>query len=405
MTVWLSAGIIFTLLAIAFILIKWGNLRCVGVTPVKTFTFIAILFTSGLDVGLIMFPLTEFAGYADIKASPEYAFANPLAIEFGFWGFLIWGFYFLTCFYFCVIEPKVKFFDIPWVKFVNNVVIIGTCAFTAYLLLANLPWYLPSVGDGESIMPSFYLIVFAAIAFAVYSSTSLKYVRFLSITTTWVFLGLIAFMWASAFIFGESEVASYVENLGLISDYFANIHQFVLPLNDYHEFYLFWWFAWSIMIGQFTSRFVGGLRTYQVLAAMLIFPSIPIAAWFGVLYHYHEAGIPTTGIKNFAMVFVGVVFVINSLDSLTRLYTDNLNLTVSRLGKRNYLIFNIVVLSLLTLLFKLDFLQIQWVGALVIGLFFSCFGYIGYRKFKTVSNIDSSPKDNLIDFSKIESVS
>jgi len=58
MTIWLNAGIIFTLLAIITILIKWGNVRVVGVTPVRTFTFIAILFTSGLDVGLIMFPLT-----------------------------------------------------------------------------------------------------------------------------------------------------------------------------------------------------------------------------------------------------------------------------------------------------------------------------------------------------------
>ncbi|MBQ4848374.1 BCCT family transporter [Pseudoalteromonas sp. MMG005] len=402
MTLWLSAGIIFTLLAIVVILFKWGNLQCVGVTPVKTFTFIAILFTSGLDVGLIMFPLTEFAGYADIKASPEYAFANPLAIEFGFWGFLIWGFYFLTCFYFCVIEPKVKFFEIPWVKLLNNIIIIGTCAFTAYLLLSNLPWYLPNLGDGSTIIPSFYLVVFAAICFAVYSSTSLKYVRFLSITTTWMFIALIAFMWSATFIFGDSSVSSFTNKLGLIGEYFTNLNHFILPLNDYHEFYLFWWFAWSIMIGQFTSRFVGGLKTYQVLAAMLVFPSIPIALWFGVLYHYHDAGISTEGIKNFAMVFVGIVFVINSLDSLIRLYTDNLNLTVKRLGMRNYMLFNIAALSLLTLLFKLEFIQIQWVGALVIGLFLSCALYIGYNKFKTVSNIDSSPKDNTIDFSKIE---
>lgn len=102
------------------------------------------------------------------------------------------------------------------------------------------------------------------------------------------------------------------------------------------------------------------------------------------------------------MVFVGIVFVINSLDSLIRLYTDNLNLTVKRLGMRNYMLFNIAALSLLTLLFKLEFIQIQWVGALVIGLFLSCALYIGYNKFKTVSNIDSSPKDNTIDFSKIE---
>ena len=59
MTIWLSAGIIFTLLSVAYILVKWGNMKVVGVTPVRTFTFIAILFTSGLDVGLIMFLLTE----------------------------------------------------------------------------------------------------------------------------------------------------------------------------------------------------------------------------------------------------------------------------------------------------------------------------------------------------------
>jgi glycine betaine transporter len=405
MTLWLSAGIIFTLLAIVAILVKWGNVKCVGVTPVRTFTFIAILFTSGLDVGLIMFPLTEFAGYADLQASPEYAFANPLAIEFGYWGFLIWGFYFLTCFYFCVIEPKVKFFEIPWVKLINNVVIIGTCAFTAFLLLSNLPWYLPSLGDGESIIPSFYLIVFAAICFAVYSSTDIKYVRFLSISTTWLFIALIGFMWFGAFMGENGQVSDFTNNLTLIGSYFGNINQFVLPLNDYHEFYLFWWFAWSIMIGQFTSRFVGGLKTYQVLGAMLIFPSIPIAIWFGVLYQYHEAGIATQGIKNIAMVFVGVVFVINSLDSLIRLYTDNMGMTVKRLGKFKYIALNVVALSLLTLLFKQNFLQIQWVGVLVIGLFFACAAYIAYSKVKTVSNIDSSPKDNKIDYTKIESAS
>ena len=145
MTLWLSAGVIFTFCAICFVLMKWGNLRCIGVTPVKTFTFIAILFTSGLDVGLIMFPLTEFAGYADLKASPEYAFTNPLAIEFGFWGFLIWAFYFLTTFYFCVIEPRVKFFEIPIVKLINNIVIIGTCAFTAFLFLIYLPSYIEGI--------------------------------------------------------------------------------------------------------------------------------------------------------------------------------------------------------------------------------------------------------------------
>ncbi|MGJ8582169.1 MAG: BCCT family transporter, partial [Psychromonas sp.] len=373
MTLWLSIGILFVFAAIAFILYRWGNMQCIGVTPVRKFTFIAILFTSGLDVGLIMFPLTEFAGYADLATSPEYGFTNPLSIEFGFWAFLIWAFYFVTCFYFCVIEPRVKFFEIPLIKAINNIVIIGTCAFTAYLLLTNLPWYLPSMGDGESIVSSFYLIVFLAIAVAVYSSTSIRYVRILSLGSSWLFFALIIMMWAGAFLSDNSSVGEFFTTFGLLGDYFANLHHFVLPLNDYHEFYLYWWFAWSIMIGQFTARFVSGMKTYQVLAAMMIFPSIPIAIWFTVLYYYSANSIPTAGFYNLAMVIVGITFVVNSLDSLIRLYTDNLNLTVQRFGKVPYIIGNIILLSGLTLLFKLNFLQIQWVGALAIGLILGCF--------------------------------
>lgn len=396
MTLWLSAGILFTFFCIGCILVKWGNIRCVGVTPVSTFTFIAILFTSGLDVGLIMFPLTEFAGYADIVASPEYAFSNPLAIEFGFWAFLIWSFYFLTCFYFCVLEPKVQFFAIPLVKLINNIVIIGTCAFTAFLLLSNLPWYIPQLADAGNITASFYLIVLVVIAISVYSSTDIRYVKILSLASTWLFFALIVLLWASALFSEQGNATEFFGTFGLLSNYFSNVHQFVLPLNAYHEFYLYWWFAWCIMIGQFTARFVSGLRTYQVLLAMLIFPSIPIAVWFVGLYYYHLNELNINSFINGSMVVVGVIFVINSLDSLIRLYTDNLNLTVERHGKAKYFIGNLVVLSGLTLLFTLDFLQIQWVGAVVIGLMFSCLLFVLSTRWKIVREITSSPQVDTI---------
>jgi len=404
MTIWLSAGILFTFFCIGCILFKWGNVRCIGVTPVSTFTFIAILFTSGLDVGLIMFPLTEFAGYADIATSPEYAFTNPLAIEFGYWAFLIWGFYFLTCFYFCIIEPKVQFFSIPIIKFINNLVIIGTCAFTAYLLLSNLPWYIPQLADEGALTASFYLIVLIVIAAAVYSSTDFRYVRLLSLGSTWLFFALIALMWSGALLTDQGNVSEFLHTFTLLGGYFSNIEQFVLPLNAYHEFYLYWWFAWSIMIGQFTARFVGGLRTYQIFLAMLIFPSIPIAIWFVGLYYYHLNELSIAGWLNGFMVAVGILFVINSLDSLIRLYSDNLNLTITRIGKVPYFMGNLLVLSGLTLLFTLDFLQIQWVGAIVIGLMFSCLLFIVCTRFKSVIEIENSPEQNILDFHAIERI-
>ncbi|MFB2704029.1 BCCT family transporter [Marinobacter shengliensis] len=402
MTLWLSTGLIFTFATIALILYKWWDVQCIGVTPVRTLTFIAILFTSGLDVGLIMFPLTEFGSYADLSASPEYGFANPLAIEFGFWAFLIWGFYFLTCFYFAIIEPRVKFFEIPVVKIINNVVIIGTCAFTAYLLLVNLPWYLPQLGDGETVMPAFYVIVFAAIALAVYSSSKIKYVRILSIGSSVLFIALIAGMWLRAFALGKGSPADFFGTAGMLGEYFTNIHRFALPINDYHEFYLFWWFSWSIMIGQFTARFVSGIKTWQLLIAMLVVPSIAIGVWFSVLFHYHAEGLKIAAMTNLAMISVGVLMVVNSLDSLIRLYTDNLNLTARRMGRMNYVIVNFGVMVLLTMLFQLDFLRIQWVGALVIGLYFACFAYILAKKRAEVAAIKSSPKENILDFRKIE---
>ncbi|PHQ25034.1 choline transporter [Marinobacter guineae] len=402
MTLWLSTGLIFTFATIVLIMYKWWDVQCIGVTPVRTFTFIAILFTSGLDVGLIMFPLTEFGGYGNLTENPEYSFANPLAIEFGYWAFLIWGFYFLTCFYFCIIEPRVKFFEIPLVKVINNVVIIGTCAFTAYLLLVNLPWYLPQIGDGESVVPSFYLIVLASIALAVYSSSKIKYVRILSIGSSVLFIALIAVMWGRAFLMGNGSPSDFLNTVGLIGEYFTNLHQFMLPLNDYHEFYLFWWFSWSIMIGQFTARFVSGVRTWQLLIAMLVVPSIAIGTWFTILYHYHAEGMNIAGFINVAMITVGVLMVVNSLDSLIRLYTDNLNLTAKRFGQVPYVLSNLVAMCGLTLLFQLDFLRIQWVGALVIGLYFACFVYILTKKRMEVAAIKASPEENILDFHKIE---
>ena len=373
LTTIISFGVLLAFVLVAFVTVKYWNVRLTGPQPVSLFVFIAILFTSGLDVGLIMFPIAfDFPLYADTATEPAYAFTNPLALEFGFWGFLIWAFYFLTAFYFCAIEPHVKFFENGIVKLINNLVIITTCAFTGALFLIYMPYYIPEVGDGETVIPAFYVICFLVILAASYSSTDIKYVKILSVASTFVFFALIAGMWINGGM-GFGEFLSTGSNIG---GYFANIHKFILPLTDYHEFYLFWWFAWSIMIGQFTSRFVGGLTTWQLLASLLIFPSIPLGVWFTVAYWYHLNAIDMTGLVNWSMTVVGILFVINSFDSLIRLYTDNLNVTADRFGKVQYVLGNAALLFVLTLLFQSQWLQIQWVGTAVIGIYLACLAWV-----------------------------
>ena len=358
MTMILSVAIIATLLTSAFIVLKGRNIICKGEIPSSLFTFIAILFTSGLDVGLIMFPLSEFPTYSTEEA---YQFTNPLAIEFGFWGGLVWGFYFLTTFYFCVIEPKVKLFQIPAVKVVNNIVVVATCAFTGFLFLSYLPTYVEGISD-----PARFGLVAAVVMLAIMSSTDIRYIAVLSIASTWLFLLLIAGVMFGAEGLGLPELASTMSNIG---GYFTNLDRFVLPISDYHEFYLFWWFSWSIMIGQFVARFVGGLKTWQLCLALLTIPSIPLALWFSVLYYYHSNALEVAEMMKLAMVTVGTIFVINSLDSLIRLYTSNMNITVERFGKAKYIMGNFVVMYGLVLLYQFTPFAIEWVGLLVIGLY------------------------------------
>jgi len=353
----LSVAIAITTLTSLVLVTRWRNIRCVGTIPVSFFTFIAILFTSGLDVGLIMFPLVDFQVYSSEEA---YSFANPLAVEFGFWGFLVWAFYFLTTFYFCIVEPQLKLFEIPIIKAANNFVIIGTCAFTAFLFLVYLPDYIQGISDIFR-----YGLVMLVILLAVISSSDIKFVKVLSVASTWLFFALIAGIWLASGM-GASGLA---ESMSSIGTYFSNIHRFISPISEYHQFYLYWWLAWSIMIGQFVSRFVGDMKASHLLLALLIVPSIPIAVWFSVLYYYFSNGLEIGAGWRLSMVFVGVIFVINSLDSLIRLYTINLNVSKERYGKLIYVIGNWVVLIALLMLYQFTPLKIEWIGLVVIGIY------------------------------------
>ena len=224
MTMILSIAIIIALLTSFVLATRWRNVVCIGPMPTSLFTFVAILFTSGLDVGLIMFPLVDFEVYV---TEEPYAFANPLALEFGFWGFLVWGFYFLTTFYFCIVEPKLKLFEIPAIKFANNVVIIGTCAFTGYLFLVYLPGYIDGITDAMR-----YGLVAVVVLFAALSSTDVRFVKILSVASTWIFFALIAGVWISSDM-GIAGLAGSMTNIGA---YFTNIHRFIMPITDYHQF-------------------------------------------------------------------------------------------------------------------------------------------------------------------------
>ena len=357
-----------------FVGARFGNSRCIGDNPVPTLTFIAILFTSGLDVGLLMFPLVDFKLFSD---SASYNFANPLAIEFGFWGFLVWLFYFNTTTYFCLVEPKLKLFQIPIIKWANNIAIIGTCAFTAYLFLSYLPDYVEGI-EAKTV----YGLVGFTILFAAISSSRIAFLKVLSLSSTILFFLMIILLAISS----GMGIGGFLESLSNLKDYFLNLDRFVTPVDEYHQFYLYWWFAWSIMIGQFVARFTNGLRTSRLLMLLLIVPSIPIAVWFSVLYHFFSNDLILEEHWKLVMVAVGVLFVINSLDSLIRLYSENIGFTAAQVGNIFYVATNSIALASLVLFYRFTPLKIEWIGLLVIGIYCAV-GVMMHRRRSELSTV------------------
>ena len=132
------------------------------------------------------------------------------------------------------------------------------------------------------------------------------------------------------------------------------------------------------MIGQFIARFLAGQRTVTVLALLLVVPSIPLALWFAVLYQFHLEAAALPERYALLMVAVGILFLVNSLDSLTRLYTQNLALSPEKLGAWAYLAMNWVLIFGLVLLFRYTPLKIEWLGLAVLGLY----GVIGFQMLK-----------------------
>jgi len=80
------------------------------------------------------------------------------------------------------------------------------------------------------------------------------------------------------------------------------------------------------------------------------------------------------------MMGIGILFVVNSLDSLTRLYTQNLGLTVERLGTGPYVVANWVILFALVLAFQFTPFKIEWVGLTVVGIYAAVYCLVFMRR-------------------------
>ena len=85
-----------------------------------------------------------------------------------------------------------------------------------------------------------------------------------------------------------------------------------------------------------------------------------------------------------------MLFVVNSVDSLIRLYSENLGLTVQRLGSLRYVLGHMVLMMGLVGLYQLTPLKIEWIGLVVIGLFATTLGLLVRKRAELPSSLTAS---------------
>ena len=113
--------------------------------------------------------------------------------------------------------------------------------------------------------------------------------------------------------------------------YFTNLDRFILPINDYHGFYLSWWclehYDWPVCA---LCQWYSPLATRHCAIGGSVYTDCAVVHR---TLRYWVDGETVGELTTMAMIIV--VFVCGELaDSLTRLYSQNLNLTVERLDAR-----------------------------------------------------------------------
>jgi choline-glycine betaine transporter len=144
------------------------------------------------------------------------------------------------------------------------------------------------------------------------------------------------------------------------------------------------------MIGQFVARFVGGLPAWRLAFAMVVLPTIPLGLWFSVLYIYFQNDIVIPAWLNNLMIFVGIVFVVTSLDSLIRLYTANLGWGIDRIPPRLYYPLHFCMQLGLVLAYFFTPFRIEWVGLVVIGIYIFVYTVV-FRRMALVREATAEP--------------
>ncbi|SES40247.1 BCCT family transporter [Psychrobacillus sp. OK032] len=301
-------------LNIFFIFSPYGKIRLGKDTDrpqFSTVTWISMLFSAGMGIGLVFYgaaePLSHYAiNPATAEPNTATAFKESLRQSFFHWGLHVWAMYgvvalSLAFFQFRKDEPALisatlkpifgKKMVGPWGILVDVLAIFATAfgvatslGFGAVQINAGLN-YLFGVTIG--IVPQIIIIAIITVLFigSAWSGLSkgIKYLSNTNLVLALALLGFVILLGPTLLIFDM-----FTDSFG---GYLANIVQMSLrtaPLNatnrewleNWTIFYWAWWISWAPFVSMFIARVSKGRTIKEFITAVLVAPTLLGAIWF-----------------------------------------------------------------------------------------------------------------------------
>ncbi|KAA9405094.1 BCCT family transporter [Haloarcula hispanica] len=314
---------IITLLYFAFS--KYGNIRIGGVEAEKEFSdfsWMAMLFSAGMGIGLMFFSVSEPLYYFQnppsffgAEAGTGAAASAAMAQTFFHWGFHPWAVYGLVglglAFFSFNRGLPLTFRSIFWpllgeriYGWPGHIIDLVTVFATLFGLSTSLGLGVAQVNTGLSYVggdmlgavsvptgtwPQVALIagitLIATLSVAAGLDGGVKRLSTLNLYLMFALLGFLVIVGPTVYIFG-----TWAEGLGA---YFGNILAlgfFTGTLNEaangtptaWTVFYWGWWIAWSPFVGMFIARISKGRSVREFVLGVLFLPSMFSTLWLSV---------------------------------------------------------------------------------------------------------------------------
>lgn len=311
----LTAGNLFVLFAVALIVLPVGKIRLGGEDAKPDFSntsWFAMLFAAGMGIGLVFWSVAEPVGYftgssatpLDVAAGSVEARSAALGTTMYHWGIHPWAIY-------GIVALALAFFS-------YNKGLPLTLRSSFYPLLGDRVWGWPGhLIDIMAVLATIFGLA-TSLGFGAQQATSglvllfdfppgLRTQIFIIAGVTLVALGsvlrgidggvkvlsninMLMALALLVFVFFAASMIAVVQNIGATATGYLS---YVLPLSNpigreddafYHGWTIFfwaWWISWSPFVGMFIARVSYGRTIREFLSVILLVPVLVTMIWMG----------------------------------------------------------------------------------------------------------------------------